>query len=73
MKQQTKHTAHEQEQVAETESQSASVREFASAEELLRHDARQIAVPPQIAERLARSIQNKPKPVSPWWRRLLGS
>ncbi|MCO5051003.1 MAG: hypothetical protein M9920_01710 [Verrucomicrobiae bacterium] len=73
MKQQTKHTAHEQEPIAETESQSASVREFASAEELLRHDARQITVPPQIAERLARSIQNEPKPASPWWRRLLGS
>ena len=73
MKRQTKHTSQEQEQLAKTESQQVSAREFASTEELLRHDASQTNVPPAIAERLARSIQNEPKPERSWWRRMLGS
>jgi len=73
MKRQTKHTSQEQEQLAETESPQVSPREFASTEELLRHDASQTNVPPAIAERLARSIQNEPKPERSWWRRMLGS
>lgn len=73
MKRQTKHTSQEQEQLAETEAQQISPREFASTEELLRHDASQTAVPPAIAERLARSIQKEPKPERSWWRRVLGS
>ena len=31
--------------------------EFASAEEMLRHDAGQIPVPPAVAERLQRSVE----------------
>lgn len=46
-------------------------KEFSSAEEMLRQDARQTDVPPAIAERLARSIQAEPKPNRPWWRRLM--
>jgi hypothetical protein len=71
MKRQTKLTSQEQEQLAETASQQAPAREFASAEELLRHDASQTTVPPAIAERLSQSIQNEPKPERSWWKRLL--
>jgi hypothetical protein len=73
MKRQVKHTSQEQEQLSEVNTQQTSAREFASTEELLRHDASQTAVPPAIAERLARSIQNEPKPARSWWRRMLGS
>ena len=71
MKRQTKLTSQEQEQLAEAKSQQTPAREFASAEELLRHDARQTTVPPAIAERLSQSIQNEPKPERSWWRRLM--
>lgn len=43
--------------------------EFATPEELLRHDALHTPVPPAIAHRLQRSIENLPRPRS-WWRRL---
>ena len=72
MKRETKLTAQEQQALAETKSQQASVREFASTEELLRFDAQQTAVPDSIAQRLARSIQNLPRPAGSWWRRWFG-
>lgn len=71
MKRQTKLTSQEQEQLSEVKSQQTSAREFASAEELLRHDASQTSVPPAIAERLSQSIQKEPKPERSWWRRLM--
>lgn len=71
MKRQTKQTSHEQEQRAEAQSQQAG-QEFATPEDLLRHDARQTLVPPGIAERLGKSIQTEPKPERSWWQRLLG-
>ena len=73
MKRHTKLTsqAQEQAQLAELNLQQTSAREFASAEELLRHDAGQTTVPPAIAERLSQSIQKEPKPAPSWWRRLL--
>ena len=73
MKRQVKHTSQEQEQLSEVNAQQTSAREFATTEELLRHDASQTTVPPAIAERLARSIENEPKPERSWWRRMLGS
>ena len=69
---QTKLTSQEQEQLAEVKSQQTSVREFASVEELLRHDASQTTVPTRVTERLDRSIQNEPKPRRSWWQRLFG-
>ena len=72
MKQEQKLTAQEQLQAAEVQSRQTTTREFSSAEELLRHDARQTPVPPEIAQRLGKSIENLPKPASSWWRRLLG-
>jgi len=72
MKQEKKLTPREQQQVAETQSQKVEAREFATAEELLRHDAGQTQVPPAVAKRLDESIQREPKPARPWWKRLTG-
>jgi hypothetical protein len=61
-----------QEQVSETQSQSQAnqtIREFASPEEMLRFDAKQTLVPPGVAQRLSRSLQNEPQPQRPWWKR----
>jgi hypothetical protein len=73
MKQQSKLTTEQQQQhAAEQQTQSQSGREFASAEELLRHDAAQIPVPPAIAQRLQKSTGDLPRAKPNWWRRLLG-
>jgi hypothetical protein len=72
MKRQTKHTSQEQEQLAAQEKQRLVAREFSSPEELLQHDAAQTAVPPAVADRLAQSLQNEPKPERSWWRRMFG-
>ena len=45
---------------------------FASAEEMLRHDAGQTPVPPAVAERLQRSLEQEPKPARSLWQRLFG-
>jgi hypothetical protein len=65
----------EQEQAANHQSsQQESVREFASVEEVLRHDASHTPVPPTVAYRLQQSIAQSPaQPRRSWWRRLLGS
>jgi len=70
MKRQTKLTSQEQEQLTEVKAQQTSAREFASVEEVLRHDASQTVVPPGVAERLARSVQNVPPPERTWWQRV---
>lgn len=71
MKRQTKTNSQEQEQLAATQSQQAAAREFATSEELFRHDAAQTEVPPVVAERLNKSIQGLPRPSRSWWQRLL--
>jgi hypothetical protein len=61
----------EQEELAQQQQTTQqSVREFATAEELLRHDATQTSVPPAVVERLQESIEREPKLASSWWRRL---
>ncbi len=75
MKRQSKLTSEEQEQqqAAEQQSQRPAGREFATPEEMLRHDALRTPVPPSIAHRLQNSIgQAGPRPAS-WWRRFFGS
>jgi hypothetical protein len=69
MKHQKKFESQEQQQVSEVQSQQTSAREFASAEELLRYDAKQTKVPPAIAQRLGRSLQHEPRPARSWWKR----
>ena len=73
MKQQTKLSS-EQTHVETQSSETQAAREFASADELLRFDAAQTVVPPQIAERLKHSAQNiaPAAPRASWWKNLLG-
>jgi hypothetical protein len=52
--------------------QQPTVCEFATVEELLRHDTVHTPVPPAIALRLEASVSQLPTPRRPWWRRLLG-
>lgn len=68
MKQKTNLNSSSQQQKSTEE----KVREFASTDELLRHDAAQTEVPPAIAQRLTQSLQREPKPGRSWWRRLTG-
>jgi hypothetical protein len=65
---------HEQEESAlhQQGNQQQTAVEFASAEEMLRHDAGQTPVPPAVAERLQRSVEQEPKPPRSLWQRLLG-
>ena len=74
MNRQTKLNSQEQEQAqsAAQQTQQASAREFATPEEMLRHDALHTPVPPTIAHRLRESIGNTPPRAPSWWRRLLG-
>ncbi len=48
--------------------------EFATPEELLRHDALHTPVPPSVTERLEKSLSEEPPPKEalPWWKRLFG-
>jgi hypothetical protein len=75
MKRETKLTEQEQEQLAagREQMQSSSAREFASVEELLRHDALHTPVPPNIPYRLEASVKELPPASSrAWWRRFFG-
>ena len=59
MKQQTKlDQKQEQEHVAEQQTQAQAAKEFSNADELLRFDAAQTTVPPEIAQRLQKSAAN---------------
>jgi hypothetical protein len=70
MKQESKHQSREPELLAAKSSQQFTATEYATAEELLRRDAAQTDVPPVIAERLSKSLQNLPRPSRTWWRRM---
>jgi hypothetical protein len=60
------------EQLAQTQAAQTRELEFQTVEELLRHDAAQTAVPPEIARRLSQSIAQPATPRRSWWRRLMG-
>lgn len=64
----------QQEQTSEqqTTSQAQTHREFASVEDLLRHDASQTTPPPAIADRLQASLEAESPLKRSWWRRLFG-
>ena len=76
MKRQSKLTSHQSEQeqqLSHHEAHQQAGVEFATAEEMLRHDARHTPVPPNIAHRLQESIgQTSPRRRS-WWQRWFGS
>ena len=71
MKHQTKLSPEQSHTEAHATRQSTG-REFASAEELLRFDAAQTTVPPQISERLKQSAGTIAPPPRSWWKNLLG-
>jgi len=65
--------AETQTQAETTQNQAQTAREFATSEELLRADAAQTPVPPEIEQRLKKSsAQIQPPPARPWWKNLLG-
>ena len=65
----------EEQSIAEQNSATQpSALEFATGEEAIRQDAAQTPLPPAIAERLRKSIEQEPqKPSGPWWKRMFGS
>lgn len=74
MKQRTKLSQEKQQAAAHLVRQD-KMQEFESVEELLRHDAEQTNVPPEIATRLSRSARETPSspPASrSWWKNLFG-
>ena len=71
LQQSTREESVQENQLASEQKQVA--REFNSTEELLRHDAGQTVVPPEIAARLQESIAKESPPQRNWWRRLFGS
>jgi hypothetical protein len=77
MKQQQKLSSNQQhtEQTGEQQEQRQEAHEFASAEEVLRFDAQQTPVPPEVEARLKQSTAREtPPPAStkPWWKSLFG-
>lgn len=46
--------------------------EFATPEEMLRHDADATPVPPGLAPRVRESLAREKPPARRWWQRLLG-
>ena len=71
MKQQSK-LSPEQQLEAAHQSQQQAGQQFATADELLRFDAAQTIVPPQIEQRLKRSSVDLPPPRRSWWKNLFG-
>ncbi len=69
----TQHKTEEQQETAATQQQQTAQggQEFATVEEMLRHDAMHTPVPPSIKRRLEKSLEEQGPPV-PWWRRWLG-
>jgi hypothetical protein len=72
MKQHTK-LNQKQETIAEQQTESKVAREFSSSEELLRFDAGQTSVPPEITQRLQKSsAQISPSASRSWWKNIFG-
>jgi hypothetical protein len=57
---------------AQQQTQQSAGHEFATPEEMIRHDALHTPLPPAIAQRLQASIGQLPPARRSWWRRLLG-
>jgi hypothetical protein len=72
MKHQSKFSP-QQEHVEEQQANAKTGVEFAGSDELLRHDAAQTVVPPEIALRLQKSSgQITPPKSRSWWKNLFG-
>ena len=62
----------EQQALHHHQSTSATAREFANSDELLRFDSARTAVPPEIAVRLQKMSAHLVPPARPWWKAWLG-
>lgn len=63
-----------QEHLDEHQTQRPAALEFATPEEMLRHDALHTPVPPALVSRLKQSLAQLPPPAPrPWWRRIFGA
>ncbi|HUD84451.1 MAG TPA: hypothetical protein VMQ67_13150, partial [Candidatus Saccharimonadales bacterium] len=65
-------TGQQQDHSAETQTAKTTAQQFENVEQLLRYDAAQTPVPPEIARRLNQSAAQSPPPRRPWWRRIFG-
>lgn len=73
MKHQSKLSQEQQQRhAAGQQTQSSGAREFASVEEMLREDAANTVVPPEIARRLQKSTGDLPAQKPAWWKRFWG-
>ena len=61
-----------QEHIAEQTTHAHAAKEFSNSDELLRFDAAQTSVPPEIAQRLQKSAAQIPPPPRSWWKNLFG-
>jgi hypothetical protein len=61
---------HIEQQAAAHETRQQAGQEFANVEEMLRADAAQTVVPPEITERLKKSAATLPPPRQSWWKNL---
>ena len=69
----TSQTQAQEQALTGQQTQPGPAREFATVEEMLRHDALHTPVPPRIAHRLQQSVSGMTAPpAASWWRRLLG-
>lgn len=69
MKHESRFNEEENSRLEESQRQNKPL-EFDSAEELIRYDARQTALPPRLLERLRNSIAQSGLGRAQWWRRL---
>ena len=68
----TSKTHTEEQQLNAQQTRQEGSQEFASVDDMLRHDALHTPVPPAIAHRLEKSISEAPRSNGSWWRRLFG-
>jgi hypothetical protein len=67
------HKTGQEQTTRQNSAQQQTALEFSTAEEALRHDAAQTELPPALAERLQKSIEQEPRTADmPWWKRLFG-
>ena len=58
---------------AEQRQETTAAREFASVDELIRHDAAGTEVPGAVTDRVRRAVSGEgARPAGSWWRRWLG-
>ncbi len=72
MKQNSKLRQNEEQETTQQQhsQQKAEAKEFSTVDELLRYDAAQNPVPPNVADKLSRSAEAQASPPS-WWKRLV--